>query len=76
MSDRIVYRRPDGTWVNQRTDADRASSVHGTQADAYERAREMSRGSGGGEITVSGVDGRFRYKNTIAPGNDDYPPEG
>jgi hypothetical protein len=30
----------------------------------------MSQRSGGGEVTVSGVNGQFRYKNTIAPGND------
>ncbi len=29
--DRTIYRRPDGTWANERNDANRASSLHGTQ---------------------------------------------
>jgi uncharacterized protein YdaU (DUF1376 family) len=70
MSDRNVYRRADGTWVNKRVDSDRASSLHGTQADAYAAAHEMSQRAGGGEVTVSGADGRFREKNTIAPAPD------
>jgi hypothetical protein len=62
--------------VNKRADSDRASSVHSTQADAYARAREMSERSGGGEITISGVNGRFREKNTISPAFDPFPPKG
>jgi hypothetical protein len=76
MSDRNVFRRADGTWVNKRVDSDRASSLHSTQADAYARAREMSQNSGGGEITISGVNGQFREKNTIAPANDPFLPRG
>ena len=29
-----------------------------------------------GEVTIQGVDGKFREKNTIAPSNDTYPPKG
>ncbi len=39
--DRTVYQRHDGLWVNKRIDADRASSLHETQRDANETAREM-----------------------------------
>lgn len=70
MPDRNVYRRVDGTWVNKRVDSDRASSLHDTQAYAYAAAREMSQRAGGGEVTVSGVNGQFREKNTIAPAPD------
>jgi hypothetical protein len=76
MPDRNVFRRADGTWVNKRADADRASSLHSTQADAYAFAREMSKRAGGGEITISGVNGQFREKNTIAPAPDSFPPPG
>lgn len=72
--DRTVFRRPDGTWVNQRNDAIRASSVHRTQKDAEDTAREMLRNQGGGELTTQGRNGRFRSKDTIAPGNDPNPP--
>lgn len=74
--DRTVSRRPDGTWENKRNDADRASSVHGTQAEAQRAARDMLKNQGGGELTTKGVDGRIRDKDTVAPGNDPSPPKG
>lgn len=72
--DRTVYRRADGDWVNKRNDADRASSLHPTQREAADSARDMLRRQGGGELTTQGRDGRFRSKDTIAPGNDPFPP--
>jgi len=74
--DRTVSRRPDGTWENKRNDAERASSVHETQKDAEQAAKRMLRNQGGGELTIKGVNGKFRSKATIAPGKDPYPPEG
>lgn len=74
--DRTISRRSDGTWENKRNDADRASSVHNTQADAQRAAREMLKNQGGGELTTKGVDGRIRDKDTVAPGNDPNPPNG
>ena len=72
--DRTISRRPDGRWANKRNDADRASSVHRTQADAMNAARQMLGRQGGGELTVKAVSGRIRSKDTIAPGNDPLPP--
>ncbi|WP_406873566.1 DUF2188 domain-containing protein [Aminobacter sp. P9b] len=72
--DRMVYRRPDGTWANERNDASRASSVHDTQKAALEAAKSMLEKQGGGELTTKGVDGKIRSKDTIAPGNDSNPP--
>ncbi len=73
--DRTISRRPDGTWENKRNDTDRASSVHDTQADAIDAARSMLGNQGGGELTVKGLDGRIRSKDTIPPGNDPNPPK-
>lgn len=73
--DRIVYRRPDGKWANQRNDSGKASSVHNTQKDAYAEAKRLLQRQGGGEISIQGVDGRIRNKNTISPGNDPCPPK-
>ncbi len=70
----MVYRRPDGQWANERNDADRASSVHETQQEAIDAARENLTNQGGGELSVQGLDGRIRSKDTIAPGNDPCPP--
>jgi hypothetical protein len=74
--DRTISRRSDGTWENKRNDAGRASSVHGTQAEAQKAAREMLKNQGGGELTTKGVDGRIRDKDTVVPGNDPNPPKG
>jgi len=73
---RTVYRRSDGKWVNKRDDADRASSLHDTQKDAVDTAKEMLRNQGGGEVTIQGTDkGKFRDKDTVPPGNDPCPPK-
>lgn len=72
--DRTISRRPDGSWENKRNDANRASSVHATQADAIAAGREMLGNQGGGELSVKGRDGHIRSKDTIPPGNDPFPP--
>lgn len=72
--DRTVSRRDDGTWQNKRQDAERASSVHTTQAEAQEAARRMLGNQGGGELTTMGVKGKIVSKDTIKPGNDPNPP--
>jgi hypothetical protein len=74
-NDRIVYRRDDGQWVNKKTDLDRASSVHETQKEANDSAREMLKHQGGGELITKGLDGKIRSKDTIPPGNDPCPPK-
>lgn len=68
--DRTVSRRPDGTWENKRNDASKASSVHDTQKEAQDAARQMLQNQGGGELTTKGVDGKIRDKDTVSPGND------
>ena len=73
--DRMVYQRPDGTWVNKRNDAEKASGLHKTQREAIEAAKEMLKNQGGGELTVKGVDGKIRSKDTISPGKDPCPPK-
>jgi len=72
--DRIVYRRRDGSWVNQRLDAERASSVHETQGAAQARAKQMLERSGGGELITKGRNGQIPSNGTIPPGHDPNPP--
>lgn len=52
------------------------TSSHRTQRGAIGAARNQSGRSGGGEVKVHGVDGRFRTGYTIRPANDPYPPRG
>ena len=73
--DRTISRRSDGIWENKRNDSTRASSLHRTQKDAENTARNMLRNQGGGELTTKGRNGKIRSKDTIAPGNDPNPPK-
>jgi len=73
--DRTISRRPDRTWENKRNDAEKASSLHLTQGEAEKQAKEMLRNQGGGELTIKGLDGKIRSKDTIAPGRDPNPPK-
>lgn len=66
---RSVYQRPSGEWVNKRNDADHAGSVHKTQKEAWDSARQMLQKEGGGELTVMGRGGPIVSKDTIASGN-------
>jgi len=73
--DRTIYRRDDGKWANKRNDAGKSSSVHDTQQNAVDSAKRMLQNQGGGELTTMGKNGKIRSKDTIAPGNDPYPPK-
>jgi len=73
--DRTISRRPDGKWENKRNDASRASSVHDTQKKAADEAKTMLQNSGGGELSIKGMDGKIRSKDTVPPGNDPNPPK-
>ena len=73
--DRMIYRTPDGKWVNKRLGASKASSVHDTQKEAEDAGRNMLRNQGGGELITKGLNGKIRSKDTIKPGNDPLPPK-
>lgn len=64
-----VFKDAD-EWVAQRDGASKASSRSGTQAQAYDDARRFAGNAGGGEVSIHGVDGQIRDKNTIAPAKD------
>ena len=66
--DRTVYRRANGVWVNKRNDAGKATSLHKTQNEAENAARQNLKKQGGGELITKGLDGKIRSKDTIAPG--------
>ena len=51
----------------------RPSSVHRTQAEAIDRARELAR-SQKAELIVHGKDGKIRARDSY--GNDPFPPRG
>jgi len=69
-ADRHVVPNPDGGWDVKKPDALRASAHANTQAEAQDRAREIIRNQGGGEMLIHGKHGAIRAKDTIKPGND------
>ncbi len=73
--DRTVYINENGKWVNKRNDRERPTSLHDTQRDAQDAAKENLRNQGGGELTTKGRDGKIRSKDTIPPGQDPNPPK-
>ncbi|MCA3590586.1 DUF2188 domain-containing protein [Phenylobacterium sp.] len=72
-SDRFVVNHPEG-WAVKAPGAKRASRVFDTQAEAHAAARQIVANAGGGEVVTQGRDGKFRDSDTIAPGNDPFPP--
>ncbi|MBF5082379.1 DUF2188 domain-containing protein [Quadrisphaera sp. INWT6] len=68
-TNRNVVPNPDGGW--DVTGAGKRASAHtDTQAEAISRAKTIVGNQGGGEVTISGRDGRIRAKDTVAPGDD------
>ncbi len=72
-NDRYVVKHKEG-WAVKSAGAGRASSVHGTQKAAEAAAKQTVGNLGGGEVRVQGRDGRWRDSDTVAPGNDPFPP--
>ena len=72
---RHVVPHDDG-WAVKAPGADRASSIHRTQEEAINAARVILANNGGGELVIHDTQGNIRAKDTIAPGNDPFPPRG
>jgi hypothetical protein len=68
-----ITPRDDGRWNVIRDNAERASSVHDTQADAASAGRETARRESA-ELYIHGRDGQIRDRDSY--GNDPYPPKG
>lgn len=62
-----------GRWGVLTSGSSRASSVHETQAEAIETARQIAK-SHKTELYIHGKDGRIRERNTF--GSDPLPPKG
>lgn len=64
---RVVQRRDDGNWEVRKPGSDRASAVTSTQAEGINRARDILRNDGGGELQVRSLKGTIREQDTIPP---------
>jgi hypothetical protein len=72
--ERHVVPDKEGGWAVKAPKAERASSRHATQAEAKARAKEILANEGGGEAVIHRPDGTIRDSDTVAPGNDPFPP--
>lgn len=73
MSKKDIHVVPhqDG-WAVKKEGNERASSVHGTQAEALQQARDQGRRDQV-EVVTHGRDGRIRDSDSY--GNDPHPPK-
>lgn len=67
-----VVKRAGG-WAVVGEGNSRDTSVHPTQHEAIERAREIAQNQHS-EVVIHGEDGKIRDKNSY--GNDPFPPRG
>jgi hypothetical protein len=63
----------DDGWAVRGAGSQRATSLHATQREAIEAARDIARNQGT-ELFVHGRDGRIRERDS--EGRDPYPPKG
>lgn len=71
---RHVVPNKDGGWDVEKPGGKRASAHTDTQKEAIARAKEIVENAGGGEVRIHGRDGKIRNSDTVAPGNDPFPP--
>jgi hypothetical protein len=71
---RHINPNPNGGWDVHRPGGMRSSGHFGTQREAIDRAREIIRNNGGGEVTIHGRDGKIRDSDSVSPGNHQNPP--
>lgn len=67
-----VVPHEDG-WAVKGAGNQRATSVHTTQADAIQEAKQIAKNQQS-EMLIHGRDGQIRERNSY--GNDPYPPKG
>lgn len=72
-NDRYVVRHGED-WAVKKAGAERVSGKYDTQADAERAAKGIVKNLGGGEVRTQGRDGKWRDSDTVAPGNDPFPP--
>ena len=56
--------------------ASRAGFTGKTQTSVIKQVRESMKDSGGGELRIQGLDGKFRAADTVPPKIDKFPPRG
>lgn len=74
MSNYWISQSAEGAWTVKKEGGQHASSLHKTQQEAFEWARERAIQEGG-EVFIKNREGLIRERNTYGK-NDPYPPRG
>ena len=64
-TDRYVVPNPEGGWDVVKENHERASAHTDTKKEAIDRAREIVRNQGGGEIRIANKDGKLIDADTV-----------
>lgn len=72
-NDRFVVKH-GSSWAVRKAGDTRPESVHRKQSAAATSDKPTVWNLGGGEVRIQGRDGRWRDSDTVAPGNDPFPP--
>ena len=72
-NDRYVVKH-GSDWAVKQGGVERPEAVFHKQSDAERAAKQTVGGLGGGEVRIQGRDGKWRDSDTVAPGNDPFPP--
>jgi hypothetical protein len=72
-NDRFVVKQ-GSDWAVKKAGVATPESVHHKQSRAEQQAKSTVRDLGGGEVRIQGRDGKWRDSDTVAPGNDPFPP--
>ena len=73
-NERHVVPDGDGGWNVVRPGAERSSGHFTNQGEAVNRAREIVRNTGGGEVVIHRPSGVIRDSDTVSPGHYPFPP--
>lgn len=66
--------KKNGQWAAIKDGAERVSAYADTQKEAEQLAKQFCGNAGGGEVRIHRPDGSIRDSDTVAPGNDPFPP--
>ena len=75
-NERHVVPGQNGGWDVRKPGSSRSSAHAPTQSEATRIAKRILGNEGGGEAVIHRPDGTIRDSDTVARGNDPFPPKG
>ena len=73
LPDRYITKHLKG-WAANVPSSERAGSLHSTNREAEQAAKQKVRNLGCGEVRIQGSDSRWRNSDAVPPGTDPKPP--